>query len=69
MPFQALMNENGRYLIEDYAISYAPSLTALAEMQTNRRKLADYKYDGDLLAFGNPKLSNETIARFSRSLP
>ena len=64
VPFQALMNENGRYLIEDYAVSYAPSLTALAEMQNNRRKLANYQYDGDFLAFGNPKLSNETVAKF-----
>ncbi len=64
VPFQALMNENGRYLIEDYAVSYAPSVTALAAMQENRRKLANYQYDGDFLAFGNPKLSNETVARF-----
>jgi CHAT domain-containing protein len=64
VPFQALMNANGRYLIEDYAVSYAPSLNSLAEMQANRRKLADFKYDGDFLAFGNPKLSNETIAKF-----
>ncbi len=64
VPFQALMDENGRYLIEDFSISYAPSLTTLAEMQENRRKLAAQKYDGDFLAFGNPKLSNETISRF-----
>ena len=64
VPFQALIAENGRYLIEDFAISYAPSLTALAEMQSNRRKLANQIYEGDFLAFGNPKLSNETIARF-----
>ena len=64
VPFQALMNENGRYLIEDFAVSYAPSVTTLAEMQANRRKLAGYQYDGDFLAFGNPKLSNETIAKF-----
>ncbi|MCY7348382.1 MAG: CHAT domain-containing protein, partial [Pyrinomonadaceae bacterium] len=63
VPFQALMNENGRYLIEDYSISYAPSLTTLAEMQANRRKLATQKYVGDFLAFGNPKLSAETAAK------
>jgi CHAT domain-containing protein len=67
VPFQALMNGDGRYLIEDYAISYAPSMTALAEMQVNRRKLATQNYVGDFLAFGNPNLSNATIARF-RSL-
>ena len=62
VPFQALMNENGRYLIEDFSISYAPSLTALAEMKAHRRKVSAQKYDGDFLAFGNPKLSAETIA-------
>lgn len=64
VPFQALMNENGRYLIEDFAISYAPSMTVLAEMQSNRQKLSTQIYEGDFLAFGNPKLSGETIARF-----
>lgn len=64
IPFQALIAENGRYLIEDFAISYAPSLTALAEMQSNRQTLANLSYEGDFLAFGNPKLSNETVTRF-----
>ncbi len=63
VPFQALMNEDGRYLIEDFSISYAPSLTVLAEMQENRRKLVTQTYKGDFLAFGNPKLSTETIAK------
>lgn len=63
VPFQALMNADGRYLIEDYSISYAPSLNSLAEMQENRRRLAGQIYKGDFLAFGNPKLSNETIAK------
>jgi CHAT domain-containing protein len=64
VPFQALMNKNERYLIEDFAISYAPSITALAEMQANRQKLSTQIYEGDFLGIGNPKLSNETIARF-----
>lgn len=63
VPFQALMNEDGRYVIEDFSISYAPSLTALVEMRGNRRKLATQIYKGDFLAFGNPKLSSETIAK------
>ena len=63
VPFQALMNEKGRYLIEDFSISYAPSLNSLAEMQANVRKLVNQTYKGDLLAFGNPKLSTETIAK------
>lgn len=32
LPFQTLMNEAGRYLIEDAAISYTPSLTYLREL-------------------------------------
>jgi len=63
VPFQALMNENGRYLIEDFSISYTPSLTALAKIRANRQKVAGQKYDGDFLAFGNPKLSAETVAK------
>ncbi len=63
VPFQALMNEDGRYLIEDFSISYAPSLNALAEMQENRQKLATQAYKGDFLAFGNPKLSGEMVAK------
>ena len=64
VPFQALMNENERYLIEDFSISYAPSLTALAEMKANRQKVSAQKYEGDFLAFGNPKLSAKTAAKF-----
>lgn len=33
LPFQALMSSEGRYLLEDFAIYYVPSLTALREMQ------------------------------------
>ena len=39
-------------------------MTALAKMQSNRRNLANQIYEGDFLAFGNPKLSGETVARF-----
>ncbi|MFN7929157.1 MAG: CHAT domain-containing tetratricopeptide repeat protein [Blastocatellia bacterium] len=52
LPFQALKNEAGRYLLADFALSYAPSLTALAEMtklQQTRQKVAP-----KVLAFGNP---------------
>lgn len=50
-------------MIEDYSISYAPSLNSLAEIQANRRKLATQNYKGDFLAFGNPRLSNEIVSR------
>lgn len=63
VPFQALINESGRYLIEDFSISYAPSLSVLAKMQENRLNLKDHNYKGDFLGFGNPKLSLETVAK------
>ena len=36
LPFQALMTESNRYLIEDHALYYAPSLTVLREMTKER---------------------------------
>jgi CHAT domain-containing protein len=41
LPFQALEARSGRYLIEDYGILYAPSLTALREMRKLRRPRPD----------------------------
>jgi CHAT domain-containing protein len=52
LPFQALQSSTGRYLIEDVAISYAPSVTALRETMRLRRRTAG----PSLLAFGNPAL-------------
>src|SRR5262249_24841611 len=37
-PFQALLDERGRYLIERSAVSYAPSLTVLREMRARSDK-------------------------------
>ena len=53
LPFQALKGPRGRYLIEDFAISYAPSLTALAGM-TRIRRVRDAEAPA-LLAFGAPQ--------------
>jgi len=52
LPFEAL-EKNGRYLIEDYAIAYAPSASVLKicmDRNRNRRE--------KVLAFGNPNLKN-----------
>src|SRR5262249_46257379 len=38
LPFQALRTEDGRYLIENYAVSYAPSLTALGAISALRAR-------------------------------
>jgi CHAT domain-containing protein len=61
LPFQALQPAPNRYLIEDYAISYAPSLTVLNEMIAKRRQ----RQDNDqmvLLGIGNPWLGNQRVA-------
>ncbi|MDX2030164.1 MAG: CHAT domain-containing protein [Blastocatellia bacterium] len=69
LPFQALKNGAGRYLLEDFAVSYAPSLTALAEMGRARR--ARPASELALLAFGAPRFGESRAAddvRFA-SLP
>ena len=52
LPFQALQRSTGRYLIEDAAISYAPSVTVLREAM--RRRPETTRAVPTLLAFGNP---------------
>jgi CHAT domain-containing protein len=65
LPFQALMDEKGKYLIEKAALSYAPSLTALREMR-KRASSKNPSGNADLIAFGNPIVSNETSTRVKR---
>jgi len=52
LPFAALEN-NGRYLIEDYALTYLPSATVYKFCKEKAKKLG-----GKLLAFGNPDLGD-----------
>ncbi|HXQ71036.1 MAG TPA: CHAT domain-containing protein [Pyrinomonadaceae bacterium] len=54
LPFQALVNSGGRFLIEDAAITYAPSLTVLREMTKRRMNQTPVRASATLLAFGNP---------------
>jgi len=61
LPFQSLQSAPNRYLIEDHAVSYVPSLTVLREMIKSRRKQATRA--ASLLAFGNPALGQQTVAR------
>jgi CHAT domain-containing protein/tetratricopeptide (TPR) repeat protein len=65
LPFQALMDEKGKYLVEKAAISYAPSLTALREMskKAETRKAGP---DAELIAFGNPMVDLQTKERVQR---
>jgi CHAT domain-containing protein len=68
LPFQTLLTSANRYLIEDAAIAYAPSLTVLREMTKQRKLLTGSPASSSLLAIGNPLISKETTERatFSR---
>lgn len=55
IPFAALENAGGRFLIEDRAIWYAPSLTVMTEM--NRRYGRRGAHEPALLALGNPAVA------------
>jgi CHAT domain-containing protein len=61
LPFQALRSASGRYLIQDRAVSYAPSLTVLRDMRATGRDAAPRT--GTLLALGNPELGGGTRRR------
>lgn len=64
LPFQALQRSAHRFLIEDYAISYAPSITVLREMIALKEKYAKKTGNSQvLLAVGNPDLGQTTAER------
>jgi CHAT domain-containing protein len=61
LPFQALLSAPKRYLLQDYAISYAPSLTVLKEMRALQVKRHKANVQTKtLLALGNPAIGIET---------
>lgn len=53
LPFQALVNSSGRYVVEDFAVSYASSLSVLGATRELRRRPTGVGAR-QLLAFGNP---------------
>ncbi len=64
LPFQALQSSSNRYLLENCAIAYAPSLTVLREMVRLRRRNAQTASKTEaLLAMGNPALGKLTTDR------
>jgi tetratricopeptide (TPR) repeat protein len=70
LPFQALRTEDGRYLIENSAVSYAPSLTALGAISTLRARPKPRRAaPPSLLALVNPALSPAMEARIKSILP
>jgi CHAT domain-containing protein len=72
LPFQALLAEDNRYVIEKSAVSYAPSLTVLREMMAKRGKHQPGRQVNPtayaLLALGNPAVGKETIERATLTL-
>jgi CHAT domain-containing protein len=62
LPFQALQSASNRYLLEESALSYAPSLSVLYEM--GKRHGQDKNLSGAmLLAFGNPTFGEAAAER------
>lgn len=58
LPFQALVNNSNRFMIEDASITYAPSLTVLREMTRRRLNQMATHTPPTLLALGNPMLGD-----------
>jgi CHAT domain-containing protein len=56
LPFQALTTKHRNYLIEQYALYYAPSLSVLHEMNDRSRQTIT---NGSLIAFGNPVIGRD----------
>jgi CHAT domain-containing protein/tetratricopeptide (TPR) repeat protein len=66
LPFQALRSPTGRFLVEDVAVSYVPSLSVLSDMQRHPRARA--RAEGALLAMGNPELGEVSKRRAGPAL-
>ena len=66
LPFQTLVNSGGRFVIEDAAISYAPSLTVLREMNKRRMDQLATHTPASLLALGNPMLAPVTVSETAK---
>ncbi len=63
LPFQALRTEADRYLIEDAALSYAPSLSAWGAFQAARKPAASMRAQSALLALTEPALTSDAQQR------
>ena len=63
LPFQALQSAPDHFLLQDHAISYAPSLTALREMSRHTHGKRGAASDPSLLALGNALVGKEASSR------
>ena len=67
LPFQALTNTRGHYLIQEYSFFYAPSLSVLNEMALRRHQQNSQE---SLIAFGNPVIDrNRDLQQNLHPLP
>jgi CHAT domain-containing protein/tetratricopeptide (TPR) repeat protein len=66
-PFQALLTGSHRFLMEEAALAYAPSLAVLREMTRRRSRNSDAASE-DLLALGNPAIGQETVGLATMTL-
>ena len=64
LPFAALQQADGRYLIEGHAVAYASSLAGLLETRKPDERPA--RVAPTLLAFGNPTISRRTAEQAKR---
>jgi tetratricopeptide (TPR) repeat protein len=66
VPFEALQPADDKYVIDQAAVSYAVSFSALQEMQ-KRRAPSTKVSSSTLAAFGSPTLGNGVIERLRRT--
>jgi CHAT domain-containing protein len=64
LPFEALQQPDNHYFIEDHAVAYAPSLTALAEMVKPRAPAGEVHSLAAAL-FADPVISKQTLDRLT----
>lgn len=67
LPFQALTNTRGNYLIQEYSLFYAPSFSVLNEMALRKQQQSSKE---SLIAFGNPVIErNGTFKQGVHGIP
>ncbi len=67
LPFQALLSAPNRFLLEDTAVSYAPSLSVLYQMAKHQPRNT-LNRNPTLLAFGNPAFGEAAAERTKLAL-
>ncbi|HET9793761.1 MAG TPA: CHAT domain-containing protein [Thermoanaerobaculia bacterium] len=68
VPFAALQAPDGRFVIEERALSYAPSLAVLRETERIARSRAASGGERELLALGNPKTDAPPLPEAERQV-